>query len=183
MTHICVGKLSIIGSDNGLSPRRRQAIIWTNAVILLIGPLGTNFNEILIEINIFSFKKMRLKMSSGKWRPFCPGLNVLSMGYVMPNQVLNLPTYMDLYRIHIMHLTKPFPTSLHEPVVYNCSLACYVYYFQHLMICIFNNIFNDILYSTALLIYLFSYWWYCARFIWSSSHTRQSIRQTIGYEV
>ena len=29
MTQICVGKLTIIGSDNGLSPGRRQAIIWT----------------------------------------------------------------------------------------------------------------------------------------------------------
>ena len=48
--HICVNKLTIIGSDNGLSPGRRQAIIWTNAGILLIGPLGTNFSEILIEI-------------------------------------------------------------------------------------------------------------------------------------
>ena len=38
------------GSDNGLSPGWRQAIIWTNAGILLIGPLGTNFSEILIEI-------------------------------------------------------------------------------------------------------------------------------------
>ena len=46
--HICVGKLTIIGSANGLSPGRRQAIIWTNAGILLIGPLGTNFSEILI---------------------------------------------------------------------------------------------------------------------------------------
>ena len=80
-THICVGKLTIIASDNGLSPGRRQAIIWTNARILLIGPLGTNFNEILIEIYIFSFKKMHLKMSSAKWRPFCLGPNVLNYGY------------------------------------------------------------------------------------------------------
>ena len=64
--------------DNGLSPERRQAIIWTNAGILLIGPLGTNFSEILIEIYTFSFKKRHLKMSSGKWRPFCLGLNVLT---------------------------------------------------------------------------------------------------------
>ena len=78
MTHICVSKLTIIGSDNGLSPGRHQAIIWTNAGILLIEPLGTNFNEILIGIQIFSFKKMRLKMSSAKWRLFCLGLNVLS---------------------------------------------------------------------------------------------------------
>ena len=48
VTHICVGKLIIIGSDNGLSPGRRQAIIWTNAGIWLMGPLGTNFSEILI---------------------------------------------------------------------------------------------------------------------------------------
>ena len=50
VTLICVSKLTIIGSDNGLSPDRRQAIIWTNAGLLLIGPLGTNFSEILIEI-------------------------------------------------------------------------------------------------------------------------------------
>ena len=78
VTHICVGKLTIIGSDNGLSPRRRQAIIWTNAGILLIGPLGTNFSEIQIGIQTFSFKKMYLKMGSAKWRPFCLGLNVFN---------------------------------------------------------------------------------------------------------
>ena len=77
VTHICIGKLTIIGSDNSLSPERRQAIIWINAGILLIGPLGTNFSEILIEIQAFSFKKMRLKMSSAKWWPFCLGLNVV----------------------------------------------------------------------------------------------------------
>ena len=78
VTHICVGKLTNIGSDNGLSPGRRQAIIWTNAGILLIGPLGTNFSEFLIVIHTCSFNKMHLKMSSAKWRPFCPGLNVLT---------------------------------------------------------------------------------------------------------
>ena len=62
--------LTILGSDNRLAPGRRQAIIWTNDGILLIWPLGTNFNEILIEIHTFSFKKIHLKMSSGKWRPF-----------------------------------------------------------------------------------------------------------------
>ena len=77
MTHIWVSKLTIIGSDNGLAPGRRQTIIWTNDGILLTGPLGTNFSEILIGIQTFSFKKMHLKMSSAKWRPFCLGLNVL----------------------------------------------------------------------------------------------------------
>ena len=77
MTHICVSKKNSIGSDNGLSPGRRQAIIWTYAAISLTGPLGTNFIEISIEILTFSYKKMRLKISSAKWRPFCLGLNVL----------------------------------------------------------------------------------------------------------
>ena len=62
--HIWVAILVIIGSDNDLLPGRREAIIWTNAVILLIGPLGTNFSEILIEIQTFSFKKMHLKLLS-----------------------------------------------------------------------------------------------------------------------
>ena len=79
MMHICVSEVIIIGSDNGLSSGRRQAIIWTNVGILLTGPLGTNFSEILIGIKIFSFKKMLPKMSSAKWRPFCLRLNVLNM--------------------------------------------------------------------------------------------------------
>ena len=61
VTHICVSKLIIFGSDNGLSPGRRQAIIWTNAGILLIWPLRTNFSEISIDIQTFSFKKIHLK--------------------------------------------------------------------------------------------------------------------------
>ena len=61
VTHICFSKLTIIDSDNGLSPERCQAIIWTNARILLIGLLGTNFSEILSLIHTFSFKKMHLK--------------------------------------------------------------------------------------------------------------------------
>ena len=82
VTHICVGTNTNIGSDNGLSPGRRQAIIWTNPGILLIGPQGTNFSGILSEIHTFSFKKIHLKMSSGKWRPFCLGLNVLSLVFI-----------------------------------------------------------------------------------------------------
>ena len=84
VTHICVSKLTIIASDNGLSPGRRQAINWSNDGILLIWLLGTNLSEILIEIHSFSFKKMHLKMSSGKWRPFCLALNVL----IAPKQTM-----------------------------------------------------------------------------------------------
>ena len=95
VTYIWVSKLTIIGSDNGLSPGWRNAIIWTNAGILLIRTLGTNFSEILSGIHAFWFEKMHLKMSSAKWRPFCLGLNVLTgpvCGYVkthtQPHRVL-----------------------------------------------------------------------------------------------
>ena len=81
---ICIGDLTIIGSDNGLSPGRWQAIIWTNAGILLIGPLETNFNWIFFEIQKFSYKKMNLKMSA-KWRPFFLNINALTpSGLMMP---------------------------------------------------------------------------------------------------
>ena len=55
--------LTIIGSDNGLSPGRHQAIIWTNGGILLIGPLGTHFNELLIKVQYFHSSKCVLKCS------------------------------------------------------------------------------------------------------------------------
>ena len=37
---------------------RRQSIIWTKTDVLSIGPLGTNFSEIWIKTQHFSFKKM-----------------------------------------------------------------------------------------------------------------------------
>ena len=97
VTHLCVGKLTIIGSDNGLSHVRRQAIIWTNAGILLIGPLGTKFNQIVIAIHTFSFTKMHLKLSSAKWRPFCLGLNMLTLVYTLLH--LYLPIFFFFFLI------------------------------------------------------------------------------------
>ena len=69
MTHICVSNLTIIGSDNGLSLGRHEAIIWTNAEILSFEPLGTSFSEILIKIqNIFihenAFENVVWKMAT-----------------------------------------------------------------------------------------------------------------------
>ena len=92
VTHICVGNLTNIGSDNGLSPGRRQAIIWTSAGILLIGPLETNFSELLIEIQTFLFKKKHLKVPSVKLRPFCLGLNELVNG-CNPHLIINIDAY------------------------------------------------------------------------------------------
>ena len=79
VNYICVRKLSLIGSDNGFSPGQHQAIIRTNAAILLIWPLETNVTEMLIEIHTFSFKKIHLTTSSAKWRSFCLGVNVFNI--------------------------------------------------------------------------------------------------------
>ena len=107
-THFCVGKLTIIGSDNDLSPGRRQAIIWTNAGILLIEPLGTNFSESLIGIQIFSFTKMRMKMSSVKWRPFCIGLNVLTHYFRWLNAKEANPQCTEAASLVSVALSHPF---------------------------------------------------------------------------
>ena len=75
MTHTCISKITIIGSDNGLSPGQCQAIFWTNAGIL--SNPGNKFQWNLNEIHTFSLKEMHLKMPFAKWLHFCQGLNVL----------------------------------------------------------------------------------------------------------
>ena len=63
MTHICVSNLTTIVSNNSLSPGLRQTIIWTNAGLLLIRHLGTNFYEIVIEFD------SRKSISKFWWAP------------------------------------------------------------------------------------------------------------------
>ena len=110
VTHICVGKLIITGSDNGLSPDRRQAIIWTNAGWLSIGPLLTYFSEHLIKIQQFSLEKMHMKMSSAKWRPSCLGLNVLTVRPTSSASLLYVytcPRMVTSWHGHTFHMTGP----------------------------------------------------------------------------
>ena len=80
MTCICISKLTITGSNNALLPGQCQVIIWTNAAILLTGPLGTNFSEILITIYTYLLTKMHFKMLSTKWWPFWVGLTAWTAG-------------------------------------------------------------------------------------------------------
>ena len=115
VTHMCICNLTTVGSDNCLSPCRHQAIIWTHAGILLIGPLGTNFSEILIEILPFSFTKMRLMVSSTKWRPFCFGLNVL-IEVIWPC-IIVWRTYNDI-AIHFIWLIWLYELTGHNPACY-----------------------------------------------------------------
>ena len=112
VTHICVGKLSIIDSDNGLSPGRRQAIIWTKAGILWIGPLGTNCSEILIRIQTFSLKKIRFKMSSAKCCPFRQCVNSLALGRCESN--FRLVIFRLIWVIDILSTSYKMPSGDRE---------------------------------------------------------------------
>ena len=109
--HICVGNLTIIGSDNARSaPSHYLNQCWNIAN----WPLGTNFSEILIEINKFSFKQMHL-MSSGKWRPFYLGLNVLILVQWMTISDSWAPTHWFARRVtwtYMMQLIREQQTSL-----------------------------------------------------------------------
>ena len=75
VTHICVSKLAIIGSDNGLSPGRRQDIIWINAGILLPGPLGKNlwnsYRNSIIFIQENAFESVVCEMTAILSQPQC----------------------------------------------------------------------------------------------------------------
>ena len=99
MTHICVSKLTIIVQDNGLSPDRCKAIIWKNTAILLILTLGTNFSEMLIEIRIFASSKIHLKLSTGKWCPFCWRGELLRVGIRQVYSIFSLHQFIYNYSV------------------------------------------------------------------------------------
>ena len=76
-----VTPLSCVSLSMNTQPSVPLSLVQIMAGILLIRTLGTNFSEILSVIHAFSFKKMHLKMSSAKWRPFCLGLSVLRLDH------------------------------------------------------------------------------------------------------
>ena len=118
LTHICICKLTIIVSDNGLSPGWCQAIIWNNAGILLIGHLYRNKCQwIFYGHSTFSFKKNYFKTSSGKWQPFCLSLNVLNSFYVIDKHLAVAPLE---YSVGTDHKHNPMllsQSSLMKPVL------------------------------------------------------------------
>ena len=66
----------LVGSSSGLSPNQHHAIIRISDGLSLSTPLCTNFSEIWIKIQQFSFNKMNLKMFATWWK-FCLGVSVL----------------------------------------------------------------------------------------------------------
>ena len=103
-THICISKISIIGSDNGLLPGPLHYLnqCWDIDNFTPRNKLWYNINRKLI--HFYSFKKMHLKMSSGKWRPSCLSLNVLN--HIRIHCFLSFPEWSIhclavIYQIHI----------------------------------------------------------------------------------
>ena len=90
---------SIIGSDNGLSPVRRQAIIWTNDGLLSIRLQGTNTSEILIEIQTFFINENTFQNVVGKMAAILSRTPCLKWIFFM-----NYP--LDLY--HYMFISLPW---------------------------------------------------------------------------
>ena len=136
VAHICVGNLIISGSGNVFSPGRGQASIWINDGILLRGSLRTNVNEILIQMYIFSFMKILLKMSSTKCRSFCLGLNVLILP-VYTNILLGCQAGMAVVVIDILNpqfvcfCTNRFARLLHVRFLQNRYQEKQIYCLPH----------------------------------------------------
>ena len=90
-----------------------KKMAWHRSHLFLIGPLGTNTNEISVAIQTFLFKKTRLKMSSAKWWPFCSGSERLKSATWKP---VILPS---IYATFVTNISTPGPISqtVYEPML------------------------------------------------------------------
>ena len=124
--HIWVSELGSIGSDNSLSPVRRQVIIWTNTDFLLIGLIGTDFSDIWIETQYFSFMKMHLKMSCAKWRPSCAEDNRLNQN-IGSNREDTWQWSLDIFAAKGLHCMQPYPEKNPSKKTFQAIYAIYLY--------------------------------------------------------
>ena len=126
---IHANKPNIIGSDNGLAPTNRQAIFLSNGGILLIGPLGTNFSEIIIEIYTFSFKKMHLECRLQNGGHFashqCANHALISVNLICYKRPLVGYIY-AVYPIKYIHHVVLKDHSLHALSQWETTLHCNV---------------------------------------------------------
>ena len=100
VTHVCVANLNIIFSCDGLSLSRRQAIIRTNAGIVIIVTLGTNCSEILIKFKyLFEIFFENIVFET------------LSISY-WPQRVKNTFVWHNNYWFMFLLLTNHFPSVL-----------------------------------------------------------------------
>ena len=88
-----------------MSAIRHPAIIWTNVVLLSMGPLGTNFGENLLETKTYSLTENALERASVKHKPFCPGFECVKF------------THDDVIKWKHFPLCWPFVRGIHRSPV------------------------------------------------------------------
>ena len=135
-----------ISSDNGLSPIRRQAIFWTSAGLLSIGPLGTNFSEILIIIQNFSFTKCTWKYRLWKGGHFVQGGWVyfgefwMNVSWKCRNEIRLILYYTDFsYHLNTISstaydLTGKSQYQLLATTHISCNVLCYFRYWRNIFV-------------------------------------------------
>ena len=90
-----------IGSDNGLSPVRRQAITSTSPDLLSIGPLGTNFSEIWIKTQNFNSRKCIWKYRLRNGVHFVQGEMLGRFQILYSNRPCHDPNHIEYHGLHI----------------------------------------------------------------------------------
>ena len=111
--HICISNLTIIGSDNGLAPGWHQAIIWTIAGKLLIGPLGKNFSEILIELIFFQENTLAAIFSRPQFVNFRNSNNIVFCWIWKSNYMMLGLTHWGRNKMAVIFRSH-FKTHFHE---------------------------------------------------------------------
>ena len=136
--------------------------------MLIICQSNTNFTEIQIKIQNFSFLKMHVKMSSANWQPFCPGGDQLKgapgayhatttkpgaypMEYTVYDNILHRIktlqyTVYDIihHRIKTLHMTRPLYKYLLLVYDNKLTLVAFWLWFIGRISCIHRNVVQKI---------------------------------------
>ena len=118
VTHICIGKLTIIGWDNGLSPGRRQAIYlnqcWNIVNLTLRSKLQWNFNR---NSNIF-IQENALENVVSQMVSICLGLNVLRVNPSSTDHVNLLKTTTQINQTQQLNSKSHINSKQFTPLVW-----------------------------------------------------------------
>ena len=127
VTHMRVSKLTIIGSDNGLSDPKLE-YCWFE-------PWEQTSVKSLSKFMYFHSRKCICKMLSGKWRPSCFGLNVLNALSDMP-WILKLRWHMkSIHCFYNVPTTSKIQTP-HGKVQTFCIVWIFFFFFTDTQTCI-----------------------------------------------
>ena len=133
-----------IGSDNGLSFifSAKPLSEWS-VCLLSIGPLGTNFTEILTKIQNFSFTKMHMKISSAKRQPSCPGGDELScIFFQFVSHLVKLTEQCTKSQLIWPHQQRILTWTSYQifPRTHKCTFSLFLQFLETEMVLIFETI-------------------------------------------